>query len=124
METFPTLTRRSALGHPRPVVLDSGVASMRLGNGLLRTRDELGQAIAAYDDLRPYAPAADATAFDAFYTANRAALFYWTHPVTSTTYVVRFDPENPPQVTPRNDAEEYYDITYRVLPQTPPEVVT
>ncbi|MDD2777970.1 MAG: LamG domain-containing protein, partial [Methanocellales archaeon] len=125
MKTFPyhALTRGYALGYPQPRRLDSGVTPMRLGVGILRVRDELGQPIDAYDCLIEAVPAADATIFNDFYDEHRAEEFYWADPHTYLTYEAVFDPANPPQVTPHPQAYGRWDLRFTILPTLPTEPV-
>ena len=121
MKTFPysSFSRGYALGYPQPRRLDSGVTPMRLGVGILRIRDELGQPIDAYDCLIEAVPAADATIFNDFYDDHRAAEFYWADPYSYLTYEAVFDPDNPPQVRPHPQAYGRWDIRFTILPTVP-----
>ena len=123
MKTFPLhlLTRSYTLGTPRPRILDSGVASMRLGNGVLRARDELGQAIVAYDLKLTALPAADADLVDDFYLEHARGVtpFYWAHPLKALTYSVGFDPDTPPQIVPSTEVPGAYDVDVMILPVVP-----
>jgi len=122
MKTFPAhaLSRRYELGWPRPRIKDSGTVSMRLGNGTLRTRDELGQDIVA-QELRYLAlTEADTAILDAFRAAHRGGTkFYWPDPMTYLTYEARYDPATPPVIVPSSERPETYDAEILVLPKVP-----
>lgn len=121
MKTFPihALSRPYTLGYPQAPVLASGVVGTRLGNGRLRVRDEFGQDIVARDVRIEAITAADKTILDNFRTDHRAATFYFADNKTYLTYEAVFDPDNPPQVTPRGDMIDRYDYQARILPAIP-----
>ncbi len=121
MKTFPihALSRPYTQGYPRPVTIDSGVAAMQLGNGALRTRDELGQAIEAHELRIEGLTGADAGLLRDFYSAHRAATFYWADPEDYATYESRFDPGTPPVIVPAADLPGRHDATIRLLPVVP-----
>jgi len=125
MDTSPisALSRSYTLGFPKRSILDSGVAAMQLGNGVLRTREELGQAIVAYDCRLDGLTADDKEIIEDFYTDHRAETFYWSHPKTYLTYESRFDPESPPQVTPMPGVLDHYIAELRILPVVPTTAV-
>lgn len=125
MKTFPysSFSRGYALGYPQPRRLDSGVTPMRLGVGILRVRDELGQPIDAYDCLIEAVPSADKTTFVDFYDEHRAEEFYWVDPYSYLTYEAVFDPANPPQVTPQPQVVGHWDLRFTILPTLPTEPV-
>lgn len=94
MNTFPytSLSRQYTRGHPKPVILDTGIVPMELGSGVLRIRDELGRDIVAYDCRIDQLTPDDVSLLTAFRTANRAAHFWWFNPHDGATYESVYDP--------------------------------
>ena len=121
METFPihALSRPYTAGSPCRVVFDSGVASMTLGDGVVRTRDALGQALIAHEVELHGLSSADNTILEDFYAAHRADTFWWADPLSYVTYECRYDPMSPPRISPRADMPRYYDAVIRLLPVVP-----
>lgn len=81
MAHFPyyMLTHAYLIGTPEWRILDSGVVAMRMGNGVLRVRDEFGQAVYAIDLKFAGLSAADAAILFAFKATHKrgVSLFYW-----------------------------------------------
>ena len=125
MKTFPhhALTRGYLLGYPQKPILDSGVVAMQLGNGVLRTRDELGADVTARDLRYECLTAADITILENFRDDHRATTFYWADNKTYLTYECRFDPTAPPQVVPNAVTPNHYDYQARLLPVLPATTV-
>ena len=125
MKTFPhhALSRGYLLGYPQKPILDSGVVAMQLGNGVLRTRDELGADVTARDLRYECLTAADITILENFRDDHRATTFYWADNKTYLTYECRFDPTAPPQVVPNAVTPNHYDYQARLLPVLPATTV-
>lgn len=128
MQTFPyyLLTRPYAAGTPIWRPTDSGTATMRLGNGILRTRDELGQSLYAIDCRIEAMTQTDALAVWSFIQAHRAATFYWPDAKVGylssslyETWQVQFDPESPPSLVPTDSVLDTYDVHMILLPVLP-----
>lgn len=128
MDSFPysSLSHGYTRGWPRWRVIDSGEAAMQLGNGVLRTRDELGQSIYAIDLVLSAMTKADAVTIWTFIASNRAKIFLWTDtgrgPLSTADAQVwpcRFDPGSPPSIVPREDGRSYYDVRITLLPVLP-----
>jgi len=103
MDTFPywLLSRRYAAGYPQWTPQESGVAAMRIGTGLLRTRAAFGQALWAGHCLIEVLTQSEALLLWDFIESHRSAEFYWSDakvgPLGVTlykTYVARFDPDH------------------------------
>ena len=121
MKTFPhhALSRGYLLGYPQKPILDSGVVAMQLGNGVLRSRDELGADVTARDLRYECLTAADIAILENFRADHRATTFYWADNKSYLTYECRFDPANPPQVVPHAEVPNHYDYAARLLPVLP-----
>lgn len=125
MDTFPytSLGRRYTRGYPNERIIDTGMVPLRLGNGVLRVRDWLGQAIVGYDCRLDQLTLTAVEIFKTFYDNHRGAAFYWTHPVTELTYESLFDPETPYLLTPDPMRRSQYSLDFTILPAVPTAAV-
>jgi hypothetical protein len=128
MDTFPygSLSHGYALGTPRWRILDSGIAVMELGNGVLRTRDELGQVLCAIELRWEALLLADTVTLWTFFAAHRIDTFLWQDtgrgPLSTALaqyWECRFDPRTPPTIVPRDGTYDLYDGEILLLPVVP-----
>lgn len=128
MIVFPyhAISRAYTLGTPIWRQIQSGVAAMELANGVMRTREELGQAVYAIDLRLEGLSQADALVIWAFCRTYRASTFWWSDPKVGPfstaayeTWECCFDPASPPQITPRPNTHDCYDASITLLPILP-----
>lgn len=128
MDTFPAhaLSRSYSLGTPRWRLIDAGSASMTLGSGVLRTREELGQAIYAVDLRIEGLTESEAGVIWTFAAGHRGETFWWSDPkigpfsaVKYATFECVFSPDQPPQIAPRPGTHDRYDAEIILLPILP-----
>lgn len=130
MYTFPLhlMTRCYTLGTPRWRVTDSGVAALTLGTGVLRARDELGQALYGIDLRFDHLSEADVLVLNTFITLHKRGVttFYLPDPGLGPlatarwqTWTCRLDPANPPRIEPHGQAYRVYHADIPLLAAVP-----
>ncbi len=135
MTAFPIhhLSRSYLLGTPDWRVIDSGVDSMRLGNGVLRTRDRLGQAVYAIDLSFRGLTTADARILHGHYLSHKrgATPFLWPNTSIDSlaetlyeTYWCSYDSTTPERIVPQENGYGLWNATITLIPALPTVAVS